>query len=144
VNVGKVEGVYLLNGLSISKSDLPKEVEFTDFPDWVVVDYQEKVREKSYISEVSYNVKDNILYECLKAFDGKPELVVLDSAGHIGLQEFNELMSWVQGEFFLALDDINHVKHFKTVEKIKADERFKIVWQTSDKFGSLIAKVSVS
>ena len=144
MNVGKIEGVYLLNALSISKSDLPKAVEFTDYPEWVVVDYQEKQREKAYITEVSYNVRDNQLYECLKVFEGKPELVVLDSAGHIGLQEFEELMKWVQGDFFLALDDINHVKHYKTVEKIKQDERFKIVWETSDKFGSLIAKVSVS
>ena len=144
MNVGKIEGVYLLNALSISKSDLPKAVEFTDYPEWVVVDYQEKQREKAYITEVSYNVRDNQLYECLKVFEGKPELVVLDSAGHIGLQEFEELMKWVQGDFFLALDDINHVKHYKTVEKIKQDERFKIIWETSDKFGSLIAKVSVS
>jgi hypothetical protein len=144
MNVGKIEGVFLLNGLSISKSDLPKQVEFTDFPEWVVVDYQEKVREKSYITEVNYNVKDNILYECLKAVDCKPDLVVLDSAGHIGEIEFDELMKWVQGKFYLALDDINHVKHYKTVQKIKQDERFKIVWETSDKFGSLIAEVSVS
>lgn len=143
MNVGKVEGVFLLNGLSISTQDLPKQVEFTDFPEWVVVDYQEKVREKSYITEVSYNVKDNQLYECLKAMDCKPELVVLDSAGHIGELEFDELMKWVQGDFFLALDDINHVKHYKTVQKIKGDERFKIVWETNDKFGSLIAKVSL-
>jgi len=141
MNVGKVEGCYLINGLSIAKHDLPKAVEFTNYPEHIVVDYQEGVRQKSYISEVSYNVKDSCLYECLKALDGCPELVVLDSAGHIGMQEYEELLRYARGTFLLALDDTNHVKHFKTVEKIKTDERFTIVWETSDKFGSLIAKV---
>lgn len=143
LNTGKVEGLYLLNGLSISKSDLPKVVEFTDFPENIVVDYQEKTRSSSYVTEVSYNVKDEVLYDCLKALDCKPELVVLDSAGHIGMQEFDYLMNYVQGKFFLALDDINHVKHYKTVQKIKDDERFTIVWETSDKFGSLLAKANL-
>lgn len=143
MNVGKVEGVFLLNVLSINKTDLPKVVEFTDYPEDVIVDYQEKVRSNSYVSEVSYNVKDEGLYECLKALDCEPELVVLDSAGHIGLKEFDELMKYVKGEFFLALDDINHVKHYKTVQKIKDDERFTIIWETSDKFGSLLAKVKM-
>lgn len=143
MNIGKVDGVYLLNGLSISKNDLPKQIQFTDYPEWVVVDYQEAVRVKSYTTEVSYNVKDECLYDCLKAFDGEPELVVLDSAGHIGLLEFEEMMKYIRGAFFLALDDINHVKHYRTVQKIKDDDRFKIVWETSDKFGSLIAKVQM-
>lgn len=143
MNVGRVEGVHLLNVLSINKTDLPKLVEFTDYPEDVIVDYQEKVRSKSYVSEVSYNVKDEGLYDCLKALDCEPELVVLDSAGHIGLQEFNELMKYVKGTFYLALDDINHVKHYKTVQKIKDDDRFTIVWETSDKFGSLLAKVEM-
>lgn len=143
MNNGRVGGLYLINGLSISKSDLPKVVEFTDFPDNVVVDYQEQTRSTSYVNEVKYNVKDEVLYECLKAFDARPELVVLDSAGHIGMQEFDYLMQYVQGTFFLALDDINHVKHYKTVQKIKDDERFKIVWETSDKFGSLLAKANL-
>ena len=143
LNLGQVDGVYLLNGLSISKSELPKVVEFTDFPEWVVVDYKEEVRSTAYTQEVSYNVRDNQLYECLKVFEGSPELVVLDSAGHLGELEFDELMRYVRGEFYLALDDTNHVKHYKTVQKIEQDDRFRIVWETSEKFGSAIFKVSI-
>src|SRR5688572_12156199 len=48
-NLGTVVGLNLVNGLSISKKALPLKVEFTDYPDYIVVDYIEAVREKSYL-----------------------------------------------------------------------------------------------
>lgn len=144
MNIGVVDGLYLLNKLSVPKEQLPKEVTFIDYPDHVIVDHQEKVREKLYLAEVNYNVPDKGLQECLSAFgELDTALIVLDSAGIVGMQEFDEVLNHAKGTFFLALDDTNHVKHYKTVERIRQDSRFEVVWETNEKFGSLICAVQL-
>lgn len=135
---------YLVNGISTPKHLVPLCAIFTDYPDDIVVDHQPSVREKLYMAEVNFDVPDDMLRACLSDMDFMPELVVLDSAGIMGTIEFEYLMTIVKGEFFLALDDTAHVKHYKTVQKIKDDERFTEVWATADKFGSKIYRARIS
>lgn len=142
-HLGFQKGLHLINGLSIDKQMLPQTVAFTDYPDDVIVDFKPQVREKSYLLECAFDVKDNCLLECLEKLEYSPDLVILDSAGHIGTKEFEYLMEYVQDDFYLCLDDTHHVKHYKTAQKIRSDDRFQIAWETSDKFGSLIAKVQI-
>jgi hypothetical protein len=142
-NLGTQRGLHLVNGLSIDRALLPQTVQFTDYPDDVIVDFKPAVREKSYLLECAFDVKDNCLLECLECLEYSPEVVILDSAGHIGTLEFEYLMAHVQDNFYLCLDDTLHVKHYKTAQKIRSDDRFRIAWETSDKFGSLIAKVQI-
>ena len=143
-NVG-VKGLHLLNGLSIPKSQLPIDTTF-NVPDHIVVDHQPSVRSSLYQKEVAFDVEDNLLKRAIDALDGKPELVVLDSAGHMGLIEFKHLMSLLpHHEFWLVLDDIGHVKHYQTMEFIKLyPEKYDITWQSdqSEVHRSAFIKVS--
>lgn len=143
-NLSFTDKVNLINGISIPKSKLPSLIDFTDYPDHIIVDYKPEIREKMYLAEVKFDVPDDILGSLLVNQGFEPELVVLDSAGHMGTVEFDYLMTLIKNDFLLALDDTNHVKHYKTVQKITGDERFKEVWKSSDKFGSAIYKVRLS
>lgn len=137
--------VRLLKGLSIPKELRPKlsEIDFSDYPDDTIVDHQPEKRAKNYFDETNYPGTDCLLDVALRMMSYQPDLVILDSGGHIGTIEFNYLMSKVKGEFYLALDDTRHVKHRKTVEQIKADCRFTDYFSTDEKFGSGIYKVQV-
>ena len=140
-------GVNFLLGLSVGKPQLPVDITF-DVPEWVVVDHQQKNRNNLYRSEVNFPVADNMLDLALSKMNYAPDLVILDSAGHMGTIEFKYLMEKIVGHnenhsFYLALDDINHVKHYHSFEMIKdMPERCEIIFKTDEKYGSAIIKVS--
>lgn len=129
-NIG-VAGVEFWNGLSIPKPQLPTDTTF-NVPDHIIVDHQPSVRKLLYEREVRFNVKDDLLKSAIDYLGGDPELVILDSAGHMGLIEFKYLMSLLPNhEFWLILDDIGHVKHYESFELIKQQpEKYNIVWQS--------------
>lgn len=135
--------IKFLNGLSIPKPKLPIDTTF-NVPDHVIVDHYPENRNALYQKEVRFDVTDALLKKVLKEWNNRPDFVILDSAGHLGLIEFKYLMSMAKGTFFLALDDTDHVKHYESMQLIKADsERFTVLFETSEKFGSAIIKVSV-
>ena len=136
-------GIKFLKGLSIDSKELPTSFSF-DVPDHVVIDHLDKDMVKNYSQEVRFAGDDNLLQFALFKMNLCPDLVILDSAGHLGLLEFNYLMSRVKGSFYLALDDIGHVKHYDTMQYIiNNSDRFKILFQTDEKFGSAIIRVSI-
>lgn len=139
------EPVSILKGLSIPKGLLPKksEITFEGFTDETIIDHQPESRQELYYKETNYNVNDARLIEAMMIVDYRPELVILDSAGHIGTLEFDYLMSLVSGGFYLCLDDTRHVKHSKTVQKIETDHRFTLIKAFEEKFGSRIYKVQI-
>lgn len=143
-NIG-VDGLHLLHGLSIPKSKLPIDTTF-NVPDHVIVDHQAPVRAKMYHKEVNFNVDDCLLKRAIDSMGGEPELIILDSAGHIGLIEFKYMMELMNGkEFWLVLDDIGHVKHYESFEIIQSNpEKFDIIWQSDpgEIHRSAIIKVS--
>lgn len=130
----------LLNGLSIPKALLPQTLDLSEYPDSVFIDHEDAERWQLYQNEVSHNVRDNMINTAMGLLNNyRPEMVVLDSAGHMGTIEFDYFMTLYRGhEFILALDDTHHIKHYKTVQKIKTDKRFKLIWETFEKFGSAI------
>ena len=133
-NIGHMNGVHLLNGLSVAKSDLPISATF-EVPDYIVVDHMDEHRNNLYTQEVSYPVPDNMLDVALSKFDYKPDMVLLDSAGHMGLIEFHYLMKRVKGEFILALDDTDHVKHYDTMLFINEHpEKFTVIKRVQSEF----------
>lgn len=135
-------GIHFLNGLSVPRPQLPVDTTF-NVPDHVIVDHYPKHRNELYRKEVAFNVPDCLLKKVLKKWDYQPDFVILDSAGHLGWIEFNYLMSMVKGSFYLALDDTNHVKHYDTLQFIMSHpEKYKVILQTDEKFGSAIVKVS--
>jgi hypothetical protein len=132
----KNTSINFLLGLSVSRPLLPTDFTW-DVPPNIVIDHLDHNREILYKQEVSFNVPDNMLDFALSKMDYKPDLVILDSAGHMGLVEFKELMKLAQAPFFLALDDTNHIKHYQSVELLKAMD-VDLVFETEEGFGSRI------
>ncbi len=139
--------VEVLNGVSVPRSFLPNladiermtvsDIEFDD----IFVDHQEAERALLYFKETDFEgVPDDLLGWCLQRFDGKPDFVLLDSAGHMGNIEFNYLIERLQGECCIALDDVFHIKHYKSYRQIESDPRFELIHLSREKFGFLIAK----
>ena len=141
-NIGKIQGVELWNGRSITKDHPLISTDFSALPDHVIIDHLPEYRTALYEKEVDFDVPENLLQKAVDFFDGKPELVILDSAGHYGWAEFNAILALINAPFILALDDTNHGKHWSSVQILKSTpEIFQVIFETNDKFGSVIAKV---
>jgi hypothetical protein len=70
-----------------------------------------------YMDEIGYvTEKDNVLWELIN--NDKKQIIFLDSAGGVGWMEFKYVMA-LSPEFLknkiLMLDDIQHVKHYRSV-----------------------------
>jgi len=73
---------------------------------------------------------ENLLARLLEAHGDQRPLVILDSAGGVGLMEFQILIEEMAGKpFFLLLDDTHHVKHFRSLEYIRKSPDFDIIAQ---------------
>jgi predicted O-methyltransferase YrrM len=139
--------VHALNGLSVPRSVLPdrdqiarRTITDVDY-DGIFADHSEEDRVALYYEETDFpGVGDDLLYTCLKQFDFKPDFVLLDSAGHMGSIEFDYLIENLQGECTIALDDIYHVKHHRSFQKIQEDQRFQLIVHSKEKFGFCIAR----
>ncbi len=109
----------------------------------VIVDHDEADRVVRYLAETNNpGVPDNLLAFALQSVDYAPDLVLLDSGGHMGFIEFQYLLQRLTAPTLLALDDINHVKHQKSWAFIKADPRFEVLVESDEKFGFGIATYS--
>lgn len=128
--------ITFLLGLSVKRSDIPISASF-DVPDHIVIDHLDHNRDLLYKQEVSFKVADEMLHFALAKLDFKPDLVILDSAGHMGLIEYKYLMERVEPGFYLALDDTNHVKHYQTMLELEQQGQ-KCIWKTDQGFGSRI------
>jgi hypothetical protein len=83
---------------------------------------------------------DDLLEKYLHSFRATHPLVVLDSAGGIGYLEFSILTRVMQGLGYLVLlDDIGHIKHFRSYAHIRADPHFDILGMDTDQ-GWLLAE----
>ena len=138
--------VQILHGLSIPKALIPNESQIQELIEnykdhKIYIDHNEDSRVKKYCDELKCsNINDSLLSYCLDRIDEKEELlIILDSAGHLGYIEFCYLLTLLKRKFFIALDDIFHLKHHESYRMIKADKRFKLVFKSNSKFGSVIA-----
>ena len=138
----------IVNGLSLPRALLPtlEEIEerfVKNLKGDVIVDYSPEVRAKMYFEETNFpGVPDDRLGWCLQNLSYSPDLVLLDSAGYLGYIEFTYLIENLKSECIIALDDIQHVKHFESFKYIrKHPDRFEILeFSPKDKFGFCIAR----
>jgi len=141
------QSVELLNGLSIPRELLPAkhEITFDSYEIDTIVDHYPKERQQKYYDECAYDVPDRMLDRAMLFCQHYPEMVLLDSAGHIGTLEYDYLMTLLPKgiDFYLALDDTNHVKHEKTVRKIESSDGWELVFHTDEKFGSRIYRIKI-
>jgi ADP-heptose:LPS heptosyltransferase/predicted O-methyltransferase YrrM len=141
--------VTLIHGLSLPRHLLPSteliREKFVDAIDEVgiFVDHEEGVRTNQYYAETNFRgIPDDRLGYCLDQVDNAPDFVLLDSGGHTGNLEFNYLLSRLASPCYIALDDINHIKHSRSYKQILKDPRFNILQASSEKFGYCIARFS--
>jgi hypothetical protein len=67
-------------------------------------------------------------------------LFLLDSAGGLGYLEFQKVHTLMDGyPYFLILDDIHHLKHFRSLRDIQANTNFTIIEKNLE-HGWVIAK----
>jgi hypothetical protein len=126
----------LWNMVSVPYGIIPTSID-NDFPPDVITDH---VEPKQYLSEIDTTRPEDGIGSAMKICGYAPDIVILDSAGHMGTIEFNYLMTLIETDFILILDDTKHRKHYKTLKQIKEDPRFEILKESNEKFGYAICK----
>jgi predicted O-methyltransferase YrrM len=138
--------VDLINALSVPRGLLPtreqieRELVKTVQADGLIVDHEEHERAQLYFRETDFaDLPEDALGDAIRRFDHRPDFVLLDSGGHMGYVEFRYAIEQIHAPCHIALDDVFHVKHFRSFTDIKNDPRFKIVAASEEKFGFCIA-----
>lgn len=73
---------------------------------------------------------DNLLVPALLPIRTQHPLVILDSAGGIGLLEFHIVASTLADQsYLLLLDDIHHVKHVRSMDIIRGDPHWTVLYE---------------
>ncbi len=71
---------------------------------------------------------EDLLRRELRAAAGSRLLVALDSAGGVGFLEFSIVRAELRDQpYVLLLDDIHHLKHFRSAQVIRDDSRFRLL-----------------
>ncbi len=83
--------------------------------------------------------RDGILSEIVPSFSSRRPLFCLDSAGGLGLLEF-EIVRSLMGEatYGIWLDDVNHVKHYRSMLLVQKDPRAEVLGSNMEE-GWLVA-----
>jgi hypothetical protein len=91
------------------------------------------------IDRVFHYKGQDLLKHYLIQFREKKPLVILDSAGGVGFLEFSILMD-IMGSypFLLLLDDIHHVKHYRSYTHVRSDPSFSMI-SVNEQAGWLLA-----
>ncbi len=144
---GHLDVVRPLLGLSVPRAMLPTadDIAKATIDDVagsnVIVDHDEHDRVARYLAETANpGVPDDLLAYALQCVNYAPDLVLLDSGGHMGFVEFQYLLKRLTAPTLIALDDIRHVKHEKSWAVIRRDPRFKVLVESGEKFGFGVAQ----
>ena len=71
---------------------------------------------------------ENLLAKSLERVRDERPLVVLDSAGGTGWLEFTTLRETMGARpYVLLLDDVHHLKHFRSLQHVRRDGAFEIL-----------------
>jgi hypothetical protein len=71
---------------------------------------------------------EDLLKKFVSKYKKEVPLILLDSAGGIGLLEFKIVTETMGSDpYYLLLDDINHLKHFRSFKEIKENPSFTIL-----------------
>ena len=139
--------VNLHLGLSVPRRLLPSMAEIEQRTvrgieeDDLFVDHRELERAALYYKETDYGTAaEDLLGKVIRGFNGCPDFVLLDSGGHLGNVEFNYLLQQLDGPCWIALDDVNHIKHRRSLRQMQSDARFEILVTSDEKFGFCLAR----
>src|SRR5260370_33191430 len=97
-------------------------------------------RIRQFVDRRRFYSGEDLLAKWLGAFRSYSPLVVLDSAGGVGYLEFNAVQRHMTGHpYFLLLDDICRLKHFRSYNYINANKQFAVIGESKEA-GWLLAK----
>lgn len=144
---GLIDYVEILSGLSIPKEMLPSPEEIKEIITrakeigMVKLDHEQDPENghNYYGKETSSFKEDDLLGKLLNKLHGQVDFLLLDSGGHIGNIEFEYALTLIKTECGIALDDTRHIKHYRCLDRMKKDKRFRILKDNSEKFGSALA-----
>ncbi len=90
------------------------------------------------------SIKNAVPQDCFKKYIPQIEndcpIILLDSAGGVGLLEFQTVMSIMKDKpFYLILDDVHHLKHFRSLEFVRKNNSFNILAENLEQ-GWVVAK----
>jgi hypothetical protein len=86
----------------------------------------DKIFKKKTLSKEKFQT--NVFKELLPKIKNSKPIILLDSAGGIGLLEFNTVLEYMgNNEFIIILDDIHHLKHFRSLAYIENSQKFTII-----------------
>ncbi|MBC3783788.1 hypothetical protein [Spirosoma utsteinense] len=81
-----------------------------------------------WFGETFLNRKENLLQTLLLQHRNDRPLVLLDSAGGIGWLEYQTVRDTLSNRpYWLILDDIHHLKHFRSFEDVRTRADFRII-----------------
>jgi len=115
-NLAMYDNVCVIHGLSLNRNALITALLEEEFD--LDTTYDSKHPKSFYMREISQTV---VVENALELFckNKRKQLVFLDSAGGVGYLEFKSFMSigdaYLENKI-LMLDDINHIKHKRSVE----------------------------
>lgn len=118
-NLINYENVCVVHGLSLNRQDLVRGLLNESFD--IQTKYDSDYPKAFYMREISHQV---VVENALDLFcnNHRKQLVFLDSAGGVGFLEFNAFMNYNKSYLsnkILMLDDISHIKHKRSVEKLE-------------------------
>jgi hypothetical protein len=147
-NLKQFPFVECIHGLSVDSAEATKFMEMNPqiFEDDVFIDdanpiefYTNELMGMLNGGERIEGMKENLLSELLPKVADENPLILLDSAGGIGLFEFFMVREAMGSKpYVLVLDDTHHVKHYRSKLLIEQDPMFKVVYN-DDVHGRLIA-----
>ncbi len=165
-NLSKYDFVTALWGKSVAEDEAVRFIEndqillhHREYPDIWIDDIEDP--RKFYINEIQGHLGDDaspidrFVRKCVQPFFYSGEdllrkylllfrrlnpLIALDSAGGTGYLEFGILRSLMaRNPYIVLLDDIHHVKHFRSFREIQSDSSFAIL-ASSKENGWVLAK----
>ena len=81
-----------------------------------------------WFGETFLNRKENLLQNLLLQHRDNRPLVLLDSAGGIGWLEYQTVRDTLSNRpYWLILDDIHHLKHFRSFEDVRTRVDFRVI-----------------
>jgi hypothetical protein len=135
INNKLINYVHPLWGLSIPRELLYSinKVAYRYYPTEVANEF---IKETAF-----FCAPDDMLGQCLRAFNNRPDFVLLDSAGYIGTYEFDYVVNLLEEPCIIALDDTNDYKHKFTMKRIRKEkESFEILCEGDERFGFAICR----
>ncbi len=99
---------------------------------------------KNVIEKLRTYFKNDFVQNCLKKYlpsiKNDNPIILLDSAGGVGLLEFQTVMNIMKNKsFYLILDDVHHLKHFRSLEFVRKNNSFHILAENLEQ-GWVVAK----